>query len=72
MWDRAAEEGHQTDAGGRPRRLRRGLIIKKYAFMPHSSKGTAFRALDHLYELGVLEQLGKGRSVRYGLCNRRG
>lgn len=46
-----------------------GLTTKKYASMTHTSKGTAFRELDQLYEWGVLERIGKGRSVRYELAN---
>lgn len=45
-----------------------GLTTKKYASMTHTSKGTAFRELDQLYEWGVLERVGKGRSVRYELA----
>jgi len=44
-----------------------GLTTKKYASMTHTSKGTAFRELDQLFEWGVLERFGKGRSVHYQL-----
>jgi len=44
-----------------------GLTTKKYASMAHTSKGTAFRELDQLYDWGVLERIGKGRSVHYEL-----
>lgn len=45
-----------------------GLTTKKYASMTHTSKGTAFRELDQLYEWGVLKRIGKGRGVRYELA----
>lgn len=44
-----------------------GLTTKKYASMTNTSKGTAFRELDQLYEWGVLKRIGKGRGVRYEL-----
>lgn len=44
-----------------------GLTTKKYASMTHTSKGTAFRELDQLYEWGILQRIGKGRSVHYEL-----
>lgn len=49
-----------------------GLTTKKYASMTHTSKGTAFRELDQLYAWGMLERVGKGRSVRYQLPTRAG
>ncbi|MBV5330470.1 MAG: hypothetical protein JZU65_23020, partial [Chlorobium sp.] len=44
-----------------------GLTTKKYASMTHASRATAFRELDQLMELGILERIGQGRSVRYEL-----
>jgi Fic family protein len=44
-----------------------GLTTKKYASMTHTSKGTAFRELDQLFEWKILERCGKGRSVHYQL-----
>ena len=44
-----------------------GLTTKKYASMTHTSKGTAFRELDQLFEWGILDRIGKGRSVHYEL-----
>jgi Fic family protein len=44
-----------------------GLTTKKYASMTHVSRATAFRELDQLMELGILERIGQGRSVRYEL-----
>lgn len=44
-----------------------GLTTKRYASMTHASRATAFRELDHLMELGILERIGQGRSVRYEL-----
>lgn len=32
-------------------------------------KGTALRELDQLYEWGMLQRLGKGRSVHYELAH---
>lgn len=48
-----------------------GLTTKKYASMTHTSKGTAFRELDQLYEWGILQRVGKGRSVHYELLHNR-
>ena len=44
-----------------------GLTTKKYALMTPASRATAFRELDQLMELGILERIGQGRSVRYEL-----
>ena len=44
-----------------------GLTTKKYASMTHASRATAFRELDQLMELGMLERIGQGRAVRYEL-----
>jgi Fic family protein len=44
-----------------------GLTTRKYASMTHCSRATAFRELDQLYEMGVVERVGQGRSVRYEL-----
>ena len=42
-----------------------GMTTQKYASMTHCSRATAFRELDQLYELGMLQRIGQGRSVRY-------
>jgi len=44
-----------------------GMTTQKYASMTHISRATAFRELDQLMELGILERIGQGRSVRYEL-----
>jgi len=44
-----------------------GLTTKKYASMTLASRATAFRELDQLMELGILERIGLGRAVRYEL-----
>jgi len=44
-----------------------GLSTKQYASMTHTSKGTAFRELDQLFEWGILQRIGNGRSVHYEL-----
>jgi Fic family protein len=50
-----------------PKGFEGGLTTKKYASMTHSSRATAFRELDHLLELGIVQRLGQGRAVRYVL-----
>ena len=50
-----------------PEGFKGGLTTKKYASMTHASRATAFRELDHLMELGILERIGQGRAVRYEL-----
>jgi len=42
-----------------------GMTTQKYASMTHCSRATAFRELDHLTELGILQREGQGRAVRY-------
>ncbi len=54
-----------------PESFEGGLTTKKYASMSHTSKGTAFRELDQLYEWGILQRMGKGRSVHYELLHNR-
>jgi Fic family protein len=44
-----------------------GMTTQKYASMAHCSPATAFRELDQLYKLGILERVGQGRGVRYEL-----
>jgi Fic family protein len=44
-----------------------GMTTQKYASMTHSSRATAFRELDQLMELGILERIGQGRAVHYEL-----
>jgi len=58
--NRLLDEGPEGLVGG-------GLTTKKYASMTHASRATAFRELDQLMELGILERIGQGRSVRYEL-----
>ncbi len=53
------------DAG--PRGFEGGLTTKKYASMTHCSRATAFRELDQLYAMGILQRIGQGRAVRYKL-----
>src|SRR5690606_38026365 len=42
-----------------------GMTAKKYMAITKTSKATATRDLQHLQELGAVEQIGSGRSVRY-------
>ena len=42
-----------------------GMTTQKYASMTHCSRATAFRELDQLTELGILQREGQGRAVRY-------
>lgn len=42
-----------------------GMTAKKYMAITKTSKATATRDLQHLQELGAVEQIGAGRSVRY-------
>ncbi|WEK21619.1 MAG: hypothetical protein P0Y49_10775 [Candidatus Pedobacter colombiensis] len=44
-----------------------GMTAKKYIAITKTSKATATRDLQDLHELGVFEQNGAGRSVRYEL-----
>ncbi|MGE8427418.1 MAG: Fic family protein [Sphingobacterium sp.] len=44
-----------------------GMTAKKYISITRTSKATATRDLQRLQELGIVEQLGHGRSVRYEL-----
>lgn len=53
------------DAG--PEGFERGMTTQKYASMTHCSRATAFRELDQLFEIGVLQRDGQGRAVRYQL-----
>jgi Fic family protein len=50
-----------------PEGLVSGLTTKKYALMTHASRATAFRELDQMTALRILERIGQGRSVRYEL-----
>ena len=59
-----------VDAG--PDGFEGGMTTQKYASMTHCSRATAFRELDHLYELAMLQRIGQGRSVRYELAPLRG
>ena len=45
-----------------------GLTTQKYASMTHCSRATAFRELDQLLEIGILQRVGQGRAVRYQLA----
>jgi Fic family protein len=51
------------DAG--PEGCEGGMTTQKYALMTHCSRATAFRELDQLFEMGVLQRVGQGRAVRY-------
>ena len=42
-----------------------GMTAKKYMAITKTSKATATRDMQHLLELGVFNQIGAGRSVRY-------
>src|SRR5690554_1499896 len=42
-----------------------GMTAKKYMAITKTSKATATRDMQHLLELGVFNQIGSGRSVRY-------
>ena len=53
------------DAG--PERFEGGMTTQKYASMTHCSRATAFRELDQLSEMGVLQRVGQGRAVKYQL-----
>ncbi|MNK36660.1 Adenosine monophosphate-protein transferase SoFic [compost metagenome] len=44
-----------------------GMTAKKYMAIAKTSKATATRDLQHLHEIGVFQQIGAGRSVRYEL-----
>jgi Fic family protein len=44
-----------------------GMTSKKYVSINKTSKATATRDLQELHTLGVLTQVGAGRSVRYQL-----
>ena len=44
-----------------------GMATQKYASMTHCSRATAFRELDQLLELGILQRVGLGRPARYEL-----
>jgi len=45
-----------------------GMTTQKYASMTHCSRATAFRELDQLCEMRILEREGQGRGVRYRLA----
>lgn len=47
-----------------------GMTAKKYVAITKTSKATATRDLQELYEMGVFAQEGAGRSVRYELVLR--
>lgn len=53
------------DAG--PDGFEGGLTTQKFASMTHCSRVTAYRELDQLHVLGILERVGQGRAVRYEL-----
>ena len=53
------------DAG--PDGFEGGLTTQKFASMTHCSRVTAYRELDQLYAMGILERVGQGRAVRYEL-----
>jgi len=44
--------------------LYRFTLLKKFAFMAHCCRVTAYWELDLLFVPGVLERLGQGRAVR--------
>lgn len=44
-----------------------GMTAKKYMKIAKTSKATATRDLQHLCEIGLFQQVGAGRSVRYEL-----
>jgi Fic family protein len=46
-----------------------GMTTQKYASMTHCSRATAYRELDQLSEIGILQRVGQGRAVRYQLQN---
>lgn len=54
-----------------PEGFKGGLSTKKYVAMVHISRATAFRELDQLCLLGILQRLGQGRAVRYELVDSR-
>lgn len=54
------------DAG--PEGFEGGMTTQKYASMTHCSRATAFRELDQLFEMDVLQRVGQGRAVRYQLA----
>jgi Fic family protein len=45
-----------------------GMTTQKYASMTHCSRATAYRELDQLTEMGVLQKEGQGRAVKYRLA----
>jgi Fic family protein len=51
-----------------PRGFEGGITAKKYIAITKTSKATATRDLQQLHELGALNQIGSGRSVRYELA----
>jgi Fic family protein len=53
------------DAG--PDGFEGGLTTQKFASLTHCSRVTAYRELDQLREMGILERVGQGRAVRYKL-----
>lgn len=53
------------DAG--PDGFEGGLTTQKFASMTHCSRITAYRELDQLHQMGIVERIGQGRSVRYVL-----
>lgn len=44
------------------------MTTQKYASMTHCSRVTAYRELDQLTEMGVLQRVGQGRAARYELA----
>lgn len=44
-----------------------GMTAKKFMAIAKTSKATATRDLQHLHAIGILNQIGAGRSVRYEL-----
>lgn len=47
--------------------LEGGMSAKKYMAIANTSKATATRDLQHLFEIRAVKQIGSGRSVRYEL-----
>lgn len=51
-----------------PEGFQGGMTTQKYASIAHCSRGTAFRELDQLTDLGILQREGQGRAVKYRLA----
>ena len=47
-----------------------GMTTQKYASLAHCSRATAFRELDQLSEIGILQRMGQVRAVRYKFTGR--